>query len=239
MSSFNKTIELEGRRILTNQVVYGFGDNDAVRVRDHRCMVTGCHIIDTSPSKKAHKDMVQLYCPSKPGEHNDQYAAGTLRGVSVNKNTLFSEGHAQGVFGSDGLFEDMSIVNNVIDTKSQHEITLNGLLSGQIAYNAHADGTPCIVQLGPLRFGGNPEGQGNVWVLGMLDRTYDAIETDPDTTLLDTRRTKPSVVSPGDVYLTDVYIDEFREEIRKMPYGSTKTFAYNCQSLAKHLGYAV
>ena len=223
---------------LTGQVCHRFNE-DAVRVMAHRCAVLKNHIIDTTGDKSAHRDGIQLIPPSPAGMPNDQYAAGTLSFATIASNTIHSRTQLQGIFASDGLFENVTIVNNEIDTESEHEITINGLLSGQVAYNTRYDGKPCKVVLNPLRIGGGADGR-NVWVIGMRDRTYHPINfgrsTECPSWVTDRREVLPDSPKKNHFYIKGLHIGEFRRELRKIPYGSTAQFAQNAQDLALKMG---
>lgn len=98
----------------------------------------------------AHRDHVQLI----PGEFNRQYAAACLELVTVAECTLFSPwSKMQGIFMSDGFVRHAEIVGNVIETGSDHKISICAM-SGMIAGNVDAKGWPVPVQLNDLRIAG-------------------------------------------------------------------------------------
>jgi hypothetical protein len=162
---------------------------DAVNVKRSNQRIIGNSIRDTmlnTPQGQAlrlaeagHRSAIQLV-PDHP------FAAGVLEGVIINNNAIQSAGKLQGVFAPDGVFRNLSITFNTIDTLSAHKITLNGLVGSynQIEGNRDASGALVQVELDPIRLGGNV-GTGNVWVLSVVaedqwDYGYGAIDIGGD-----------------------------------------------------------
>lgn len=150
---------------------------DAINVRaDGQCIRNNTIkdvVLETEQSKtmklaeKAHRDAIQLI-PYQRETPNYQFMAGELCDVVIENNHIHSEGMLQGVFASDGLFRNLTVQNNVICTQSQHKVSINGLLSGQIGGNWDENSVPVPVYLGPVRLGGNLM-TGNVWVLSFAE----------------------------------------------------------------------
>ena len=104
----------------------------------------------------AHRDAIQLI------PRGARYAGSILDGVTIADMDISSTGHLQPIFASDGLFTDLHIKDNIINTKSAHDITIGGMLSGSITDNTGADGETIIPELRPLRLGG---GKLNIMVI--------------------------------------------------------------------------
>lgn len=135
---------------------------DACRISNHGTTVTRVAVVDDNPDAEAHIDGFQLIPPSLGELHNQQYAGANLKQVQIHDSLVYSKGKMQGVFCSDGLLEDISLKRLMIDTQSQHKVTLNGLISGEIEAITDGKGNNAPVVLNPLRIGG---GIANVWVL--------------------------------------------------------------------------
>lgn len=145
---------------------------DAIHIRRSSQQITGNTIRDTildtaygkaqNFAEMAHRDAIQLI-PA------NQFAGGELENLLISSNRISSAGKLQGIFGSDGIFRNLSITFNTIDTQSEHKITLNGLVGQQnhIEGNRDARGDLVPVQLNPIRLGGNLA-TGNVWILSVV-----------------------------------------------------------------------
>lgn len=146
---------------------------DAIRVTSDNQRVAYNRIFDTAcdrfPHLKlaAHRDAVQVI-PKKDQWYNYQMMGGRLDNTQIIGNIIQSNCHLQGVFSSDGTFSNLVIQNNQVMTESQHQVTINGMLSGKISGNTNLYGQPVRVSLGPLRIGGNLF-TGNIWILGFND----------------------------------------------------------------------
>ena len=201
---------------------------DAIVVNQHDSLVIGNEFIDTCAlesmeyANSAHRDAIQLIPPTPKG-NRAQFAGATLNNVSIYANSIYSEGKLQGVFASDGLFRNLNIVGNTIDTKGQHFIAINGMLSGLIDGNVRKDGSFCPIVLGPLRLAGNA-GEGSVWVLGFNDNRF---RYAPISEITRTRSPEEKAVvldyrsSPirrtGDIYLTKFDMSKFRDAFISAP----------------------
>lgn len=143
---------------------------DCIRVTRDNQEISYNRIYDTAADKlpylrsQAHRDAIQLI-PTKSGYYNYQMMGGRMNNVRIIGNEINSPGQLQGVFSSDGSFTNLLIQNNKINTRSQHQITINGMLTGTISGNKNQNGQPAQIALNPLRIGGNIF-TGNVWVLG-------------------------------------------------------------------------
>ncbi len=102
----------------------------------------------------------------------DQMSAAILENVTVEACTVKAPGGPlQGIFSSDGLFSNLEVLNNTIQTTGEHAITINGFLSGEISGNtlqAVAGKTPAI-RLYPTRIGGNQAEEGVAWILSFAN----------------------------------------------------------------------
>lgn len=199
---------------------------DALVIMDHFAQVIGNTFVDTCAANDpaiaaaAHRDAIQLIPPSIYLSR-EQFAAGSLVGVSVLGNRIESTGKLQGIFGSDGLFQNLRIIGNTVQTKSQHFISINGLLDGHIEGNIRPDGSYCPIFLGSARIGGNL-GDGIVRILGFAGDSY---RYAPIEEIVDWRALKAGVVVDvrtrpllnKDTNLINFQADEFRAAAQKLP----------------------
>lgn len=198
---------------------------DALVVMEHGALVIGNEIIDTAAqidpaiAEYAHRDAIQLIPPS-PAFPRQQFAAGLLDHVRVLGNRIDSTGKLQGIFGSDGLFRYLAIVGNTIQTRSQHYITISGMLSGWIEGNILPDGSPCPVRLEPLRIGGQPDAQ-NVRVLSFAGWWHYAPLheiVDQNTLAADVVVDVRSLpVNTQDIYLCNFHLEAFWAAAQALP----------------------
>ena len=133
---------------LENKIISGF-EEDAIRIIGNNAYINKVSIIDTAHTDAAHRDAIQIIPPHKG--LNLQFAAAKTNHVTISNCTIFSQGKLQGIFCSDGLIGSAYIVDNQIQTDSEHKITLNGLLGGVIERNIDANGKPVPVVLNNLR----------------------------------------------------------------------------------------
>lgn len=173
---------IEGRRIieLTGE------QTDAVHINVTGARVSNLTIRDRRHYNTAHRDAIQLIPPRKIdkgrrvqiGNHEqdwvlgDQLTGTVLKGVTVRNCTIHAtRGPLQGIFGGDGLFTKLRLLNNHIQTAGSHSITINGLLDGEIKGNVLRtvnNNTPAI-RLYPARIGGNLAEEGMVYILDFAD----------------------------------------------------------------------
>jgi len=146
--NINTIILLDGNSDLSGLDITCDHEEDAIKVMADGCVVNDNIITDNTRSRLPHRDAIQLI-PRIKNQTNAQFFGATQRDVIIANNTITSNGSLQGVFASDGLFENLVIENNNIQTQSAHEITIGGLLSGEILNNN------ATVKLYPLRIGGS------------------------------------------------------------------------------------
>lgn len=146
--NINTIILLDGGSELSGLDIVCDHEEDAIKVMADDCIVNNNIITDTTYSRLPHRDAIQLI-PRQINQTNAQFFGATQSGVIISNNVIKSNGHLQGIFASDGLFENLIIENNNIETQSAHEITIGGMLSGEILNNS------ANVKLYPLRIGGS------------------------------------------------------------------------------------
>lgn len=189
-------VELGNNAALTGARLIDF-DVDAVKVMGGSTSVEHCYIRDNSSSNKAHRDGIQLI----PKHHRlplAQYAAGEMRNVLIRGNEIHAHtSKLQGVFASDGLFFDVTIINNIISTQSDHKITINGLVSGLLVGNINHEGLGIPIVLNPLRIGGSVDGR-CVWVVDFKQHAYQYLPL--EGSYINDHRTNP-IIRDGDIYL--------------------------------------
>lgn len=105
-------------------------------------------------SQLAHRDAIQLIPVDRNiTRHNSQYAGAKLSNISIRNININSPGPLQGLFASDGCFENIHIQDIQIQTASEHQIAILGMLSGTLSLWS-ANEQPIRVNLLPLRLGG-------------------------------------------------------------------------------------
>ncbi len=201
---------------------------DAIHIRDSNQQIRDNVIRDTildlpyGQDKRladaVHRDAIQLIPAS-------QFAGGVLENLEISGNSIHSTGALQGIFGSDGIFRNLLILTNRIDTVSAHKITLNGLVGqkNRIEGNRDSSGKLLAVQLNPIRLGGNL-GTGNVWIVSVVTSDqqqygYGVIDTGSDgqSHIQDNRSVvqKRDAVN-GDANLTDFPMSEYQQQLLRM-----------------------
>lgn len=198
-------------------------EQDAMHVRKNHTLVEGNNIID--PYKEelfstAHRDGLQII-PYKAGEPYYHFAGGISKGIVIKNNFIYSENHLQGIFASDGGHTDLQIIRNHVVTESVHKITIAGFFSGKIKDNRSSDLSLCNINLLPLRIGGNPDGEFNVWIIHFRGVTFkydplkNIIETKPYNHVSD-NRTGNLIRNPKDIYLHSFHYLRFRAAVNEV-----------------------
>lgn len=159
---------------------------DAVHVWKGNALVTNLNILDRRFYTAAHRDAIQLIPPrtidksrrSMAGVQGedwvvcDQMSGAILENVTVHGCAIRSRvSPLQGIFGGDGLFANLKLTGNHIQTAGEHFIVINGLLSGEISGNTlqAVDGKIPVIRLYPARIGGNLAEEGMVYILDFAD----------------------------------------------------------------------
>ncbi|WP_157832920.1 hypothetical protein [Thiolinea disciformis] len=182
---------------------------DGVHVRRSHRRLANALIHNTISGKglqAPHLDAIQLI---PDGDFSRSwYAGASACGIRIgNCFVNMPDTQYQGIFAGDGLYESLQIINNTISTESEHEITICGMLSGEIAGNVDGQGKPSQVLLKPLRLFGSPddgEQSWSLWVIGFKENLpcYEAISLGAESrTCLDWRTT---VFNQYDCFMTDV-----------------------------------
>ncbi len=155
---------------------------DAVHIWKGNALVKNLNILDKRVYTVAHRDAIQLIPPrtidksrrSMAGVQGedwvvcDQMSGAILENVTVHGCAIRSRASPlQGIFGADGLFANLRLVGNRIQTAGEHFIVINGLLSGEISGNTlqAVDGKIPVIRLYPARIGGNLAEEGMVYIL--------------------------------------------------------------------------
>lgn len=159
----------------------------------------------------AHRDAIQLIPVDRSiSRHNSQFAAAKLRNIIVKDVTIRSIGSLQGLFASDGAFENIHMKNISIETRSQHQIAILGLLSGVLDVSSKT-GTPIHVNLLPLRLaGGN-----NIYITHFSRDSsyqYETIDTKNSDVVLTDNRQK---MTKRGTYYADFDIDDFFDAMKR------------------------
>lgn len=159
---------------------------DAVRICQIGYYARNLDIRDSRLYKAAHHDAIQLIPPKTTDKNRrlrigtqeqdwvtgDQMTGTVLENVTVEGCSIRSPfSPLQGIFAGDGLFNNLNLLGNHIQTAGDHSITINGLLSGQISDNIlqAVNDNPPVIRLYPARIGGNLAEEGLVYILGFAD----------------------------------------------------------------------
>lgn len=207
--------------VMSNRIVSGFKE-DGVRFMGRSGAAHRVDIIDTKPSAKAHRDGFQIIPPSYHNP-NEQFAGACTDFVSITDCTIFSKGSLQGIFSADGLIKNILISDCKVQTRSEHGITLNGLLNGLITRNTDENGYPVRTVLNNLRIGG---GVANIWVKSFLNHEYGIVAGEH---IIDNRGTEHH---PMDTYLDNFDLDLFVSLSREITYVNTDKFCEDLGILA-------
>lgn len=117
-------------------------------------MVLRCTVSTTpNPLNISHWDFWQGI-PRVEGKDNRQYVAAMLENIILANNTIDGRGTSlQCIFSVDGRVNNIIVTNNTLDTRSQHKITLGGVIRGIFTGNKDFTGKVVPAVLEPLRIG--------------------------------------------------------------------------------------
>ena len=188
-------------------------EGDAVKVTKNNTTLSNISIIDINPDPGAHNDGIQPQ-PVQGLHHNSQYALAMMTGLTITDSTIYSAGKLQGIFMGDGLLADFNISRNMIDTQSEHKITINGAIRGKIRSNTDGKYNLVKVILNPARVGGYANNR-NIWINSFKGLNYEPIQAGfcEDNRKLQTRT--------GDIYLINFDRDLFRYAVEQLDYPET------------------
>lgn len=217
--------------------------SDAYRIQSGGfASIEYCTVTDTLATDEAHRDAFQLVPVNNTAR--GQLSAAHMRNVLLQNNTVYSSGHLQGIFSSDGLHSNLVIRNNKIDTQSHHKISINGLLSGWIEGNTDSEGNALRVDLWPLRIGGGGAGVKdgglgcNVYVLDFADSmNYDDLQNiTRDENVNDYRF---SVFNRSDIFIREFRLKEFYKKAVDIYHENAQYHGYLLQVAAMGCGRVV
>lgn len=189
-------------------------------------------IIDPTDNKLPHVDAFQLI----PDRSWLRYGLAYGRNILIaNTSILCPNSVRNGIAAFDGLFSNLTLVGNTIDTLSQHEVTLNGVISATFVDNVNRLGEPSKIIVNPWRIGGGQYPDVTVpfvWVIHTTIPMYEPLVTDTTTNLKDLR-TEPQVDSIGSVSVTDFNIPKFKDKHPKPgQYVNLESYITDLRSLA-------
>lgn len=147
---------------------------DVIKITEDNATVTDLTVRDGRPDallNDHHVDAIQLIPVRKDGTQNTQMAGAVQKGVTVTGCDVRSEGKLQLVFCSDGLQENITIEDNVLETKSEHFISVPAI-SGTIKNNRDSQGSFVPITLRRARVGGNSDGLMNVYLATIKGMEY-------------------------------------------------------------------
>ncbi len=159
----------------------------------------------------AHRDAIQLI-PSDRNitKYNSQFAGAKLKNITIKDIKINSKGALQGLFASDGSFENIHMENITVQTNSAHQIAILGLLSGTLDL-ASPNGKPIHVNLLPLRLAG-----GNNIYINSFSRTssyqYGRVNAGNSNAAIADNRQK---MSKRGTYYKDFNMDNFFAALRR------------------------
>ncbi len=138
-------------------------NSDAIVVKNNHVNVQHNRVSNNTYHNDGHIDGVQLI-------PNNQYAAGRLDHIKIQANHFSSRhgGNMQPIFASDGVFGDVYIKDNILETSAKNVITINGLLTGHVSGNKDENNETVNIVLNPIRLGGD----NNVLVLSSTTAAY-------------------------------------------------------------------
>lgn len=149
-----------------NEVIGGMtinvtnGYNDGIVIKSSgRNTIADVAIKDnrTAPENQIdHSDGIQI--SPNDGTPRGHYGLAKCSDILIyNVNICAKGSKLQGIFCGDGLIDYIKIAAVVIDTDSDHKITLSGVISGDIFVNHDTEGREIIPTLLPAAVGGTPQ----------------------------------------------------------------------------------
>lgn len=181
----------------------------------------------------AHRDAFQLIPQdTRISRHWSQYAGAMLKDITLKDITIHSPGSLQGIFSSDGAYQDLHFQNISVDTQSRHGITILGYLSGSVDLR-NSDGSETELELLPLRLGGGT----NIYVIGFsANSSYQygnvLAGAQSNVNITDNRQVQ---TKPG-TYYTNFDMDNFIGLIQTQPRNNFQQFIELIKQSARQSG---
>ena len=172
----------------------------------------------------AHRDAIQLILRPDFDSHHDmyriQFCLANMDNTTIKYNHIISYNMLQGIFSSDGIFSNMRVHNNFIQTRGRHYITLSGVRSGLFTGNLTQNGEPAPILLSPARVGGNADNEGNDWILHIKQpseryRPLNELVHGGDTSGIKDDRFEPGT-NANDRYWSDLDLYGFRQQCDRL-----------------------
>jgi len=146
--------------------------NDAVKAIGSNITLHDVHCVDEICRAEPHSDFIQLI----PTKSYLRYFGEISENVKITNCSLYSDGSMQGIFSSDGAYRNLEISNVRITTKSEHDVSICGLLSGTIMDVNNRRGTkPARVFLDNMRIGGGEKS--GFYITSFKNHQYEEIKT--------------------------------------------------------------
>ena len=159
----------------------------------------------------AHRDAIQLIPSDRSiSRYNSQFAGAKLHDIVIKNITVNSQGSLQGIFASDGAFENIHFENITVQTASAHEIAILGLLSGTLDLSS-SNGKAIHVNLLPLRLAGGR----NIYINSFSRRSsyqYGKVNAGRSNAIIADNRQK---MSKRGTYYSYFDIDAFFDAMRR------------------------
>ncbi len=184
-------------------------------------------------TKLAHRDAFQLIPQDSDNISRawSQFAGAKLSNITMENISIHSNGSLQGIFSSDGAFENLNFKNISVDTQSAHQIAILGMLSGTLDLT-NTSGTPVEVNLLPLRLGGGR----NVYIKSFSSGSsyqYGNIDKGSSNANINDNR---QLESKRGTYYTNFDMDNFIQLIKSQPKTDLTEFLDLIESSAARSG---
>ncbi len=186
--------------------------------------------------KLAHRDAFQLIPQDSDNISRSwsQFAGAKLSNITMENITIHSKGSLQGIFSSDGAFENLHFKNISVDTQSAHQIAILGMLSGTLDLTTNS-GEPVEVNLLPLRLGGGR----NIYIKSFASSSsYQYGEIKRGSSNANITDNRQQEIKRGKYY-TDFDMDHFIKIIKTNPKSNLNEFLDHIENSAERSGTLV
>lgn len=191
-------------------VIDGIFDTPFPAAFDHKVQRINALVGGARPALKpykvlAHRDAFQLIPQDRTiSPAWSQFAGAMLKDISLQNIRVQSQGSLQGIFSSDGSFQNLQLRDISVTTQSAHGVAILGLMSGTLDLS-NTDGSPQHVELLPLRLGGYR----NNYVIGFSARSsyqYGQVSNGNSNAVIKDNRQKKTKTGK---YYTNFDMDKF------------------------------
>ena len=190
-------------------------DSDGVRIEGRNTSLENFSIINTFEGFRDHNDLIQIV----PSSSATNYHGPVLESLFLNRGVLKASGRVHGITCFDALLKHVEISDCYVSTRSDHTITLRGLVSGKFQnlslriLDEKGFTTLGRLKLYPLRLGGG-DGINEIKIMSFKDFEYEKIESDGSFILEDFRFDYISNFNCS--YLIDFDLEAFHTEVMRI-----------------------